>query len=92
MLRQFFILFFIILIIAAFSFRNAKAYSPAEKVKSFYLDKAETFKKETEILYKLIKKRTDKKQIQQQFLKTRDAYKQIEIFVEYFFPFLCRKN
>ena len=89
--RQFFILFFIILIIAAFSFRNAKAYSPAEKVKSFYLDKAETFKKETEILYKLIKKRTDKKQIQQQFLKTRDAYKQIEIFVEYFFPFYAGK-
>ena len=63
-------------------------YSPAEKVKSFYLAKAEGFKNETQVLYKLIKKGKNKKQIQQQFLKTRWAYKQIEIFAEYFFPFM----
>src|SRR5687768_12567384 len=91
MLRQFFILFFIVIIIAAFSFRNAKPELPAEKVKSFYLDKAEIFKRETEVLFKLIKKGKNKKQIQQQFLKTRHAYKQIEIFAEYFFPFYAGK-
>ncbi len=54
----------------AFSFKNAKPHLPAEKVKSFYLDKAGEFKIETEILYNLIKKGKNKKQIQQQFLKT----------------------
>src|SRR5678815_3666386 len=91
MLRQLFILFFIVLLIAAFSFKNAKPDSPAEKVKSFYLGKAEGFKNETEILYTLIKKGKNNKQIQQQFLKTRYAYKQIEIFAEYFFPFYAGK-
>src|SRR5688572_5285205 len=91
MLRQLFILILISIIIAAFSFGNARQNSPAEKVKSFYLDKAEDFKKETEFLYKLIKDGKDKKQIQHQFLKARHAYKQIEIFVEYFFPFYAGK-
>jgi cytochrome c peroxidase len=91
MLRQLIILVFIVLIIAAFSFKNEKLYSTAEKVKSFYLNKAESFKKETEVLYKLIKKGKSKKLIQQQFLKTRHAYKQIEIFAEYFFPFYAGK-
>jgi len=91
MLRQFSIVFFLVIIIAALSFKNEKSFSPAEKVKSFYLDKADDFKKQTEVLYQLIKKGENKKQIQVQFLKTRWAYKQIEIFVEYFFPFYAGK-
>ena len=91
MLRQFSIVFFLVIIIAALSFKNEKSFSPAEKVKSFYLDKAEDFKKQTEVLYQLIKKGKSKKQIREQFLKTRWAYKQIEIFVEYFFPFYAGK-
>jgi len=91
MLRQFSIVFFLVIIIAALSFKNEKSFSPAEKVKSFYLDKADDFKKQTEVLYQLIKKGENKKQIQAQFLKTRWAYKQIEIFVEYFFPFYAGK-
>src|SRR6187549_1957502 len=91
MLRQFLVAFFFVIFISAFSFKNRKPHLPAEKVKSFYLGKAEDFKKETEILYKLIKKGKNKKGIQEQFLKTRWAYKQIEIFVEYFFPFYAGK-
>jgi cytochrome c peroxidase len=91
MLRQFVIVCFLVILIAALSFKNEKWFSPAEKVKSFYLDKAQDFKKQTEVLYQLIKKENNKKQIQEQFLKTRWAYKQIEIFVEYFFPFYAGK-
>ena len=91
MLRQFTIIFFLVLIVAAFSFKNAKPDLAAQKVKYFYLDKAEGFTKETEVLYKLIKEGKNKKKIQEQFLKTRWAYKQIEIFAEYFFPFYAGK-
>ena len=61
MLRQFVIVCFLVILIAALSFKNEKWFSPAEKVKSFYLDKAQDFKKQTEVLYQLIKKENNKK-------------------------------
>src|SRR6266487_394509 len=90
MLRQLFIILLLFLIVAGFSLKNATRYSPSQEIKTFYLNKAEIFKKKSTILYELIKKANEEK-IQQQFLKTRYAYKQIEIFTEYFFPFYAGK-
>jgi len=78
------------LVIAAFSLENTTRYPPSQEVKSFYLTNAENFRNECTILYELIKKGNEK-EIQQQFLKTRYAYKQIEVFAEYFFPFYTEK-
>src|SRR3954447_3009121 len=90
MLKQLSILLLFFFIIAAFSSENTSDSSPSIKVKNFYLDQAEKFKDEASVLDKLVKK-GDEKQIQEQFHKTRCAYKQIEIFAEYFFSFYAVK-
>lgn len=90
MLRQLFIFSFLFLIIAAFSLNYTTPDSPSQQVKLFYLSKVDDFKNEAAILSSLIKKGRVK-QIQNQFLKTRDAYKQIEVFAEYFFSFYATK-
>lgn len=90
MLRQLILLLIIFIIIAGFSLKNTPAPSPSHDVKNFYLLKAENFKNETDTLYILIKKGNEK-QIQQQFLKARYAYKQMEVFAEYFFAFYAEK-
>ena len=77
-------------LIFSFSIRNSKLADPAQETRRFYKQKVDLFKTETTILYKLTKKNNEKL-IQQQFLKTRYAYKQIEIFTEYFFPFYAGK-
>lgn len=86
MVKQSLILFLIFSLIAAFSFESSDDISASQKVKIFFLAKADTFRIEADSLYKLIKK-GDEKKIQEQFFKTRYAYKQIEIFAEYFYPF-----
>src|SRR4051794_18028148 len=86
MLKQLSIFLVFSLLLDAFSFENTTDSSPSNKVKSFYLCKAEKFKDEASLLNKFIKK-GDESQIKEQFFKTRYAYKQIEIFAEYFFSF-----
>jgi len=86
MLRQSFILLLLFFLIAAFSFETSSNVSTSQEVKNFFLEEAEKFKLQTDTLNKAIKK-GDEKQIQEQFFKTRYAYKQIEIFAEYFYAF-----
>jgi|KBSMisStaDraftv2_1062788.scaffolds.fasta_scaffold68798_1 cytochrome c peroxidase len=90
MLRQSFILLLLFFLIAAFSFETSSNVSTSQEVKNFFLEEAEKFKLQTDTLNKAIKK-GDEKQIQEQFFKTRYAYKQIEIFAEYFYAFYAVK-
>ncbi|MEP7163637.1 MAG: cytochrome c peroxidase [Ferruginibacter sp.] len=92
MLRQLLILGFLAFLVAAFSFksRHSSGSSNAQVVKSLYFKYAADFSKEAAALNKLVKK-GDEKKIQQQFLKTRKAYKQIELFAQYWFTFYAEK-
>jgi cytochrome c peroxidase len=90
MFRHLFIVILFVSLVSEFALERVPQYLPSNSVKAFYLNKADSFRKESITLYKLTKEGTEQ-QIQQQFLKTRYAYKQIEIFTEYFFPFYARK-
>ena len=90
MLKQLSILLLLFLAIVSFSSKNTPKDASSKLAKSYYLDKAEIFRQQCDSLNTLIKKGNEKL-VQLQFLKTRDAYKQIEIFAEYFFPFYAVK-
>ncbi len=60
------------------------------QVKNFYHQGLGKLLLEAELLKSLIEN-GDQKQIQEQFLKCRDAYKEIEVIIEYFFPFYAGK-
>ena len=92
MIKKYFILFILAVLVAGFSIKTGHSSEPAEatEVKKLYIRNIEIFRKEAAVLYELIKKGEEKK-IQQQFLKTRHAYKQIELFAEYWFGFYAVK-
>ncbi|MEO6406161.1 MAG: cytochrome c peroxidase, partial [Ferruginibacter sp.] len=64
--------------------------SDAERVQADYLQNAREFHRQVSVLKNTLAS-ANKNQIQQQFILTRSAYKKIEIFVEYFFPFYAGK-
>ena len=72
--------------IALFSFFSSQPPSPASEVKARYLQGCEVFIAELKLLNTAIST-GDTKAMQQQFLKTRTAYKRIEVIVEYYFAF-----
>jgi cytochrome c peroxidase len=62
----------------------------ASKVKTWFIAGCTAFEKQTQLLQLAIIL-GDQKKIQQQFFATRRAYKRIEVFVEYFFPFYASR-
>ncbi len=90
--RKLFILSLLILLVTVFSFTTGdqSTGSNAKAVKSLYLKNTENFKKEAAAFHRILKTRNEKN-IQQQFFKTRAAYKAIELYVEYWFAFYAGK-
>lgn len=86
--------FFIILLFAgtsiSFSFFSNAPLTAAQQVKQLYLKQAEEFIRQTRSLQKATAS-GNVKNMQQQFLKTRAAYKQMETIVEYYFDFYAIK-
>ncbi|MGG9960177.1 cytochrome-c peroxidase [Ferruginibacter sp. SUN106] len=80
----------IIFSITAFSFFIKKNEAPPEPVKLWYLQKAKLLENEIVQLQKLAAT-ANEKQLQQQFLRTRLVYKQIETITEYYFNFFAVK-
>ncbi len=79
-----------IFLFISFSFDHTIRVTPHELVKIYYIKGTEEFKDEATVLDSFVKKGTQI-QIQKQFSKTREAYKKVEVFVEYFFPFYAGK-
>ncbi len=80
----------LILCIAVFSFFTRPEPGPAELVKTFYLEQTARFK--TEILQlQILAEKEQEKALQQQFIKTRLAYKQAETIIEYYFNYYAVK-
>src|SRR5436190_7877522 len=75
-----------IFLIIIFSFFTQRPPGPAQAVKLFYLQQAKQFEDQVAQLQKLVATGNEKK-LQEQFLKTRLAYKQIEVITEYYFSF-----
>ncbi len=75
---------------ATLSFLTEKPSSPAAQVKQFYIRQGKELEKEIILLQKLAASGNTKK-MQEQFLKTRRAYKQAETIVEYYFSFFAVK-
>jgi cytochrome c peroxidase len=90
MLQKIFIIGLFLCCIFAFSFFTKKTPTPSENVKIFYLQQARQFETEIIQLQKIIASGNEKK-LQQQFLKIRLAYKQIETIAEYYFNYYAVK-
>lgn len=81
-----FILLFVAVLSISFMLNKPVAGNAATAIKAWYLEGCKRFEKETVLLQASINQ-DDPKKIRQQFFATRKAYKRIEIFVEYFFPY-----
>jgi cytochrome c peroxidase len=84
MTRFIFTITMLIGIVACFSFLNGAPASPGFAVKQLYLQHTGLFIKETKVLQATVESGNEKK-MQQQFLKTRLAYKRMETIFTYFF-------
>ena len=89
-MRKVFIIFLFTACIICFSFFTKKSDTIAENVKELYLKQAKQFEKEILALQEKIDNGNEK-MLQQQFLKTRAAYKRIESISEYFFNYYATK-
>ena len=87
---KFIIISIFIFTVFAFSFLIKQPPSPAEAVKLFYLQQTKQFENEVVQLQQLVTT-GNQKQLQQQFIKTRLAYKQVEAITEYYFNFFAVK-
>jgi cytochrome c peroxidase len=76
--------------VTCFSFFTKKIDTAEQETKNFYKIQTAVFVKEIVELQVQIENGNGKK-IQNQFLKTRAAYKQIEVFTEYFFAYYATK-
>lgn len=73
-----------------FSFFTRKTITPAEAVKRFYTEEGKRFENEIIQLQKAVVSGNEK-DLQAQFLRTRLAYKKIEVIVEYYFAFFAAR-
>lgn len=91
-MKQLFILCLLILAVAGYSYKTGDSLSSdtANAAKSLYKKNAAAFSKEAAVFNELVKK-GDEKNIRQQFLKLRAAYKKIELYTEYWFGFYAEK-
>ncbi|MGC4100203.1 cytochrome-c peroxidase [Ferruginibacter sp.] len=90
MLKKILILSGFVILIGAFSFFSYKKSDPAEAVKDFYLQQSHQLEQEIVQLQQLAIAKNEKA-LQQQFIKTRLAYKQAETIIEYYFNFFAVK-
>jgi cytochrome c peroxidase len=90
MARYIFFTTLLVAIISLFSFFNTPILSKAQQVKQLYLKQTEVFIKQAKALQSAVESGYEKK-MQQQFLLTRAAYKQMEPIVEYYFDFYATK-
>lgn len=90
MQRYLIFIFSFLAIFSAYSFFLKPSNSPAAEVKSYYLKEASNFITSVKDLKNVVATGS-LKNMQQQFLKTRAAYKQIELIVEYYFAFYATK-
>jgi cytochrome c peroxidase len=90
MLRNIFIILIFTTCIISFSFFIEKPIPPAQAVKELYLKNAAQFEKEI-IQFQLLIDKGNEKKLQQQFIKTRLSYKQIETIAEYYFNYYAIK-
>src|SRR5258707_565095 len=74
----------------SFSFFIERPPAPADRVKAFYKQQAAEFELQVMLLQELIPV-GNAKALQQQFLRTKLAYKQIETIVTYYFDFAAVK-
>lgn len=88
--KKFFLLCTLLFSVTIFSFLTKKTPTPAEAVKQYYLQQAQQLEKEIMRLQQLAETGNEK-EMQQQFFQTRNAYKQIEVIVEYYFGFFAVK-
>ncbi len=92
MIKKYFILLILTVLVVGFSIKTTRSSesSEASAVKSLYKNNIEIFRNEAAALFEMIETGEEKK-IQQQFLKTRNAYKGLELFTEYWFGFYAVK-
>lgn len=90
MTRYIFFTTLLVAIISLFSFFNPPVLSQAQQVKQLYLKQTQVFIKQARALQMAVASGNGKK-MQQQFLLTRAAYKQMEPIVEYYFDFYATK-
>lgn len=92
MFKKTVILFLLIFLVAIFSFTTTQTSrtTDAQAVKSLYLKHAAGFQKEAKAFHEMLRSGNEKN-IRLQFLKTRAAYKKIELYVAYWFPFYEEK-
>lgn len=90
MTRYIFFTSLLVAIISLFSFFNPPVLSQAQQVKQLYLKQTQVYIKQTRALQLAVASGNGKK-MQQQFLLTRAAYKQMEPLVEYYFDFYATK-
>ncbi len=88
--KKFIVISSFIFSITAFSFLIKKTPTSAEEVRLFYLQQAMRFENEIVQLQKMTATGNEKK-LQEQFLRTRLAYKQIEVIIEYYFNYFAVK-
>jgi cytochrome c peroxidase len=77
-------------ILLFFTFFNYQAATPSLQVKTHYNKQATVFTMQTQSLLHAVEK-GNSLQIQQEFFRCRNTYKQIEVFVEYFHAFQAAK-
>jgi cytochrome c peroxidase len=90
MAAKFIIISVIIFSATAFSFFIKNENPPAAAVKLLYLQQARQMEKEIVQLQKLLPAGNET-QLQQQFFKTRNAYKQAEAIIAYYFNYYANK-
>lgn len=90
MRRYFLIIISFLALFTACSFLLKPEKSPATELKNYYLRQADHFILEVKNL-KVAIEAGDVRKSRQQFYKTRDAYKQIELMVEYYFAYYATR-
>jgi cytochrome c peroxidase len=90
MYKKFTFITFILSVIVITSLQFAKPILPAEQVKNYYKTSAQKYIIDLNNLKESIEDGKEK-DIQNVYLKVRESYKKIEIFVEYYFPQFATK-
>lgn len=80
----------LVFLVSAFTIWDTKKEEPASAVKHYYQQQAHQLEQEIKVLQQLAVA-SNEKVLQQQFVKTRLAYKKIETIVEYYFNFFAVK-
>jgi len=90
MFQKIYIIGAVLFCVTVFSFFTEKKTTHSEAVKQFYLQQSRQFENEIVQLQNLVNTGSEK-QLQQQFLKVKLAYKEVETIVEYYFNFFAVK-